>query len=132
MNRLWELILKIFLHSPEMNCSIFFSMYLLRMTKKMNYFETSYAKRECFPGSISIQFVRKSIPSSTKIFVSMIFNHSITELWISFESVMDSMEILLFFNSSSMDLLYNIICLRAFFTISMSMRWSLLDDIHRG
>ena len=38
MNRLWELILKIFLHSPEMNRSVFFSMYLLWMTKKINYF----------------------------------------------------------------------------------------------
>ena len=38
VNRLQEWILKIFLHSPEMNRSIFFSMHLLRMTKKMNYF----------------------------------------------------------------------------------------------
>ena len=38
MNRLCELILKIFFHSPEMNRSTLFSMYLLRMTKKMNYF----------------------------------------------------------------------------------------------
>ena len=34
----WEWILKIFLYSPETKRSIFFSMYLLRMTKKMNYF----------------------------------------------------------------------------------------------
>ena len=38
MNRLWELFLKIFLHSPEMNRSIFFSMHLLWMTKKIKYF----------------------------------------------------------------------------------------------
>ena len=38
MNRLWELILKMFLHSPEMNRSVFFSIHLLWMTKKINYF----------------------------------------------------------------------------------------------
>ena len=37
MNRLWELVLKIFFYSKEMNRSIFFSMYLLRMKKKMDY-----------------------------------------------------------------------------------------------
>ena len=45
---------------------------------------------------VSMIFIRKSIPSSTKIFVSMIFNHSITEFLISHESVMDSLEIFLF------------------------------------
>ena len=43
---------------------------------------------------VSVIFIRKSIPSSTKFFVSMIFNHSTTEFWISYESVMDSLEIL--------------------------------------
>ena len=38
MNRLCEWILKIFLHSPEMNLSIFFSMYFLWVTQKMNHF----------------------------------------------------------------------------------------------
>ena len=37
MRSLWELTLKIF-DSPEMNRSIFFSMYFLWVTKKMNYF----------------------------------------------------------------------------------------------
>ena len=55
MNRLWELILKIFFHSPEMNRSILFSMYLLRMS--ITFFDTSYSEREYFPGSISIQFL---------------------------------------------------------------------------
>ena len=46
MNRLWELVLKIFFSSPEMNRSILFSMYLLRMTKKMNYFLRNFVLRE--------------------------------------------------------------------------------------
>ena len=38
VNRLWELTLKIFFHSPEMNRSIFFSKYFLWVTKKMDHF----------------------------------------------------------------------------------------------
>ena len=56
--RLRELVLKIFFYSPEMNRSILFSMYLLRMRRRwITFFETSYAERECFPGSISTQFL---------------------------------------------------------------------------
>ena len=58
MNRLWELILKIFSGSPEMKRSVFFSMHWLWMTKKKRYFfDTSYSEKEYFPGSISIQFL---------------------------------------------------------------------------
>ena len=42
---------------------------------------------------VKVIFIRKSILSSTKIYVSMIFNHSNTEFWISYESVMDSLEL---------------------------------------
>ena len=35
-----------FLYSPEMNRSILFSMYLLRMTKKMNHFLRNFVRRE--------------------------------------------------------------------------------------
>ena len=42
---------------------------------------------------VSVIFIRKSIPSSTKFFVSMIFNHPITECLIVYESVMDSLEV---------------------------------------
>ena len=38
MNRLWELILKIILNSLELNCSVFFSLYCLRVSKKKRYF----------------------------------------------------------------------------------------------
>ena len=38
MRRVWELILKVFFDSPEMNCSIFFSMHMLWMTKKIHHF----------------------------------------------------------------------------------------------
>ena len=79
---------------------------------------------------VSVIFIRKSIPSSTKIFVSMIFNHSITEFWISCESVMDSLEIPLF--AFLLQLVSQIIFfVSRLFTISMSMRSSLLDDILR-
>ena len=58
MNRLWELILKIFFNSLEMNRSVFFSMHLLWMTKKKRYFLRYLIFRERnFPGSISIQFL---------------------------------------------------------------------------
>ena len=40
-------------------------------------------------------FVRKSIHLSTSIFVSTIFNHSTAELFISYKSVMDTLEELL-------------------------------------
>ena len=46
MNRLRELVLKVFFYSPEMNRSILFSMYLLRMTKKMNQFLQNFVCRE--------------------------------------------------------------------------------------
>ena len=45
---------------------------------------------------VTVILIRKSIPSSTKIFVSMMFNHSNTEFLISWESVMDSLELSLF------------------------------------
>ena len=45
---------------------------------------------------VSVIFIRKSIPSLTNFFISMIFNHSNTKFLISYESVMDSLEILLF------------------------------------
>ena len=37
-HRFWQLILRIFLHSPEMNRSLFFSLHLFWMTKTINYF----------------------------------------------------------------------------------------------
>ena len=42
-----------------MNRSILFPLYLLRMTKKMDYFLPNFVRREreWFPGSISIQFL---------------------------------------------------------------------------
>ena len=46
MNRLWEWILKIFFDSPDMNRSILFSMYCLRVSKKMDYFLRHFVLRE--------------------------------------------------------------------------------------
>ena len=44
---------------------------------------------------VSMIFVRKNIQLSTNIFVSTIFNHSIAECFISYESIMDALEELL-------------------------------------
>ena len=49
---------------------------------------------------VGMIFVRKSIHLSVKIFVSTNFNHSITEFLISYESVMDSLEISFCISSS--------------------------------
>ena len=44
---------------------------------------------------VGMIFIRKNIHLSTSIFVSTIFNHSITECFISYESIMDALEELL-------------------------------------
>ena len=69
---------------------------------------------------VGMIFILKSIPSSTMFFVLIIFNHSITEYWILYESNMSSLEILFlasFFNWLvvwySLSLGY-ILCLSAF------------------
>ena len=65
---------------------------------------------------------------SAKFFVSNIFNQSITEFWISYESIMDSLEVL--FLASFLQLVSRMVFLVSrLFTISMSMRSSFLDDV---
>ena len=79
---------------------------------------------------VGMIFIRKSIPFSAKFFVSIIFNHSITEFWISYESIMDSLEIL--FLASFLQLISRMVFfVSCLFPISMSMRSSLLDDLLR-
>ena len=51
-----EMILKIILNSPELNCSVFFSLYCLRVSKKRLLSSNSYAEREEFQ-SMSIHFL---------------------------------------------------------------------------
>ena len=46
MRNSWELTLKIFFNSPDMNRSILFSLHLLRVTKKMDYFLRNFVRRE--------------------------------------------------------------------------------------
>ena len=70
---------------------------------------------------VGMIFIRKSIPSSTMSFVSMIFNHSITEFWISYESVMDSLEIL-FLAAFLQWVSRKVFLVSQLLTISMSMR----------
>ena len=43
---LWKLTLKIILNSPELNCSVYFSLYYLRVSKKMDYFLRNLVRRE--------------------------------------------------------------------------------------
>ena len=60
-----------------------------------------------------------------------IFNHSITEFWISYESIMDSLEIL--FLASFLQMSSRMIFLVSrLFTILMSMKSSFLDDVLRN
>ena len=73
-------------------------------------------------------FVRKSIHLSTNIFVSMIFNHSIAELFISYEPVMDTLE------EPLLALLFQLIGDVVFpvsrlLTVSVSVRSSFLYDV---
>ena len=77
---------------------------------------------------VGMIFIRKSIPFSGKFFVSIIFNHSITEFWISYESIMDSLEIL--FLAFLLQLVGRMVFLVSrLFPISMSMRSSFLDAL---
>ena len=81
---------------------------------------------------VGMIFICKSIPLSTNIFVSTIFNHSITECSISYESVMNSSEELFLAL-----LLLQLVGRKVFpvsrlFTISMSVRSSFLDDVLRN
>ena len=67
-------------------------------------------------------------PFSAKFFVSIIFNHSFAELFISYESIMDALEELLL--ALLLQLVGNIIFpVSRLFTISMSLRSSFLDDV---
>ena len=73
-------------------------------------------------------FVRKSIHLSTNIFVSIIFNHSIAELFISYESVMDSLEEPLL--ALLLQLVGNVIFpVSRLLTISMSVRSTFLHGV---
>ena len=75
--------------------------------------------------------IGKSIPLSAKFLVSMIENHSITEFCISFESIMDSLEILLL--APFLQLRSRMVfVVSRLFTISRSMRSSFLDDALRN
>ena len=72
--------------------------------------------------------VHKSIPLSTNIFVSTIFNHSITECFISYESIMDMhWKNFLHFLFNWLAEEYSLSS--RLFTISMSVRSSFLDDV---
>ena len=77
---------------------------------------------------VGLIFVRKNIHLSTSISVSTIFNHSISECFISYESVMDTLEELLL--APLLQLVGRIIFpVSRLLTISMSVRSSFLDDV---
>ena len=46
INCLWKLILKKILYLPELNCSVVFSLYCLRVSKKIDYFLRNLVRRE--------------------------------------------------------------------------------------
>ena len=71
-------------------------------------------------------FVRKIIHLSTRIFDLIILNHSFAELFISCESIMDTLEELLL--ALLLPLVGKIFTVSWLFTISMYMRSSFLDD----
>ena len=68
---------------------------------------------------VSMIFFRKSIHLLTNIFVSTIFNHSITECFISYESVMDALEELLLALLLQLVGRKSIPCLPAFYQIDV-------------
>ena len=76
-------------------------------------------------------FVRKSIHLSTNIFVSTIFNHSTAEMFISYKSVMDTLEELL------LALLFQLVgdvvfLVSRFLPVTVPVRSSFLDDVLRN
>ena len=52
----WNLTMKK-INYPEWNCSVFLSLYYLRVSRRITFFEMSYLETECFPGSISNQIL---------------------------------------------------------------------------
>ena len=77
---------------------------------------------------VGMIFVRKIIHSSTNIFFSIIFNHSIAELFISYKSVMDTLK------EPLLALLFQLIGdvvfpVSQFLTVSVSVRSSFLYDV---
>ena len=77
---------------------------------------------------VGMIFVRKSIHLSTNIFVSIIFNHSIAELFISYEPVTDTLESLLL--ALLLQLVGDVIFpVSLLLTISVSVKSSFLNDV---
>ena len=77
---------------------------------------------------VGMIFVRKSIHLSTSIFVPTTFNHSTAELFISCESVMDTLE------ASLLALLFQLVgdvvfLVSRLITVSVSVRSSFLCDV---
>ena len=80
---------------------------------------------------VGMIFICKSISLSTNIFVSTIFNHSIAECFISYESIMDALEEL--FLALLLQLVgRKIFLVSRLLTMSMSVRSSFLDDVLRN
>ena len=76
-------------------------------------------------------FVRKIIHLVTKIFGSTNFNHSTAELFISYKSVMDTLEVLLL--ALLLELVGDVVFLVSrLFTVSVSVRSSFLFLVLRN
>ena len=77
---------------------------------------------------VGMIFVRKSIHLSTSIFISTTFNHSIAECFISYESIIETLEASLL--ALLLELVGGVIFpVSRLLTISMSVRSSFLDDV---
>ena len=77
---------------------------------------------------VGMIFARKSIHLATKIFGSTNFNHSTAELFISYKSVMDTLEVLLL--ALLLELVGDVVFLVSLLlTVSVSVRSSFLDDV---
>ena len=68
---------------------------------------------------VGMIFIRKSIPFSAKFFVSITFNNSTTEFWISYESIMDALGRTSSCISASTGWPKSIPCLQAFYHIDV-------------
>ena len=80
---------------------------------------------------VGMIFVRKSIHLATKIFGSTNFNHSTAELFISYKSVMDTLEVLLL--ALLLELVGDVVFLVSrLFTVSVSVRSSFLYIVVRN
>ena len=60
VNCLWKVTPKIILNSPELNCSVFFSLYCLRMSKKIDHFLRNLVRRVSWFNINLLSFIHRN------------------------------------------------------------------------